>query len=83
MVTQETPLIILDSKYAIFVAQNGKDTRNTRKINRRVHLVGNDENSKIHNIDWCEGGIQLADIIIKNVGENYFNHRMKYIMLRL
>ena len=37
----------------------------------------------MHKIDWCEGGIQLADIAIKNVGGNYLTPRMKYIMARL
>ena len=38
---------------------------------------------KMHNIDWCEGGMQLADIATKNVGENDSNIRMKYIMVRI
>ena len=62
---------------------NGKDTNNTRHIYRIVHLVRNGENFKMHNIDWCEGGIKLADITTKNVGENDINDRMKYIMVRL
>ena len=37
----------------------------------------------MHKIDWCEGGMQLEDIATKNVGENYLNPRMKYIMVRL
>ena len=37
----------------------------------------------MHKIDWCEGGIQLADIATKNFSENYLNLRMKYIMVRL
>ena len=32
----------------------------------------------MHNIDWCEGGLQLEDIGTKNVGENDLNPRMKY-----
>ena len=36
----------------------------------------------MHNIYWCEGGLKLADIATKNVGEKYFNPRMKYIMVR-
>ena len=32
-------------------------------------------------IDSCEGGLQLADIATKNVGENYLNTRMNYIMV--
>ena len=34
-------------------------------------------------IEWYEGGLQLADIATKNVGENYLNTRMKYIMVRI
>ena len=64
------------------MAQNDKDTKNTSHVYRRVHLVRNGKNCKMHNIDWCEGGIQLADITTKNVGENDFNHRIKYIMVR-
>ena len=37
----------------------------------------------MHNIDWCEGGLQLAYIATKNIGENDLNPIMKYIMVRL
>ena len=37
----------------------------------------------MQNIDWYKGGIKLADIATKNVGENDLNIRMKYIMVRL
>ena len=37
----------------------------------------------MHNIDWCEGGLQLAKISTKNVSENDLTPRMKYIMVRL
>ena len=37
----------------------------------------------MHKIDWCEGGLQLADIATKNVGEPDLTPRMKYIMIRL
>ena len=62
---------------------NGKDTNHTRHISSRVHFVRNSENCKMHKIDWCEGGLQLVDIATKDIGENYLNTRMKYIMVRL
>ena len=65
------------------MSENGKDTNRTRHIARRVHFVRNGEKCKIHKIDWCEGGLTLADIANKNVGENYLNPRMKYIMVSL
>ena len=37
----------------------------------------------MHKIGLCEGGLQLADIATKNVGENDLNPRMKYIMVML
>ena len=37
----------------------------------------------MHNIEWCEGGMQLSDIATNNVGDNYLTPRMKYIMVRL
>ena len=38
---------------------------------------------KMHNIDWCEGGMQLADIDTKNIGEPDLTLGMKHIMIRL
>ena len=68
IVTEESPIILLDRKSAVCMANNGKDTNHTRKISIRVHSVRNGEKSKMHNIDWCEGGLKLVDIATKNVG---------------
>ena len=83
MVTKEAPLIVLDSKYAMCMAKKGKDTKHTRHIARWMHFVRNGEKCKMHRIDWCEGGQQLADIGTMNVSEPDLTQRMKYIMLRL
>ena len=37
----------------------------------------------MHNIDWCEEGLKLADIATNNVGENDLNTRINNIMIRL
>ena len=37
----------------------------------------------MHKIDWCEEGLQLTDIVTKNVSETDLTTRMKYIMVRL
>ena len=79
----EAPLIILDSKSAQCMAKNGRDTKHTRHIARRMHFVRNVENCKMHKIEWCEGGLQLADIGTKNVSEPDLTSSMKYIMVRL
>ena len=69
IVSEKAPLIVLDSKSAMCMAKNGKDTKHTRHIARRMHLVRNGEKFNMHKIDWCEGGMQLADIGTKNVSE--------------
>ena len=37
----------------------------------------------MHKIYWCEGGLQLADIATKNVGDPDVRPMMKYIVLIL
>ena len=83
MVPKEAPLVVLDKKSARFMAKNGKDTKHNRHISRRMYFVRNGEKCKVHKIDWCEGGLQLADIGTKNVSEPDLKPRMKYIMVRL
>ena len=83
MVPKEATLIVLDSKSNMCMAKNGKDTKHTRHIARRMHFVSNGEKCKMHKIDWCEGGLKLADIGTKNVSEPDLTPRMKYIMVRL
>ena len=73
----------MDSKSSMCMANNGKDTKQTRHISRRIHFVRNGEKFNMHKIDWCEGGLQLADIATKNVGEHDLTLRIKYIMVRL
>ena len=67
IVPKEAPLIVLDSKSSMYMAKNGKDTENTRHIARRMNFVRNGEKCMMQKIDWCGGGLQLADIGTKNV----------------
>ena len=83
MVPKEAPLIVLDSKFDMCMAKNGKDNKHNRHISRRMHFVRNGEKCKMHKIDLCEGGLQLAYIGNKNVSETVLKPRMKYIMVRL
>ena len=83
MVPKEAPLIVLDSKSAMCMAKNEKDTKHTRHIARIMHFVRNVEKCNMHKIDGCEGGLQLADIGTKNVSEPDLTPRMKYMMVRL
>ena len=79
---EESPLIVLDSKSAMCMDKNGKDTKHNRHIARRMNFARNEEKCKMHKIDWCEGGLQLADIVNNNVSEPDQTPRMKYIMVR-
>ena len=73
----------MDSKYYMWTTKNSKDTKHTRHISRRVIFVRNGDKFKMNKIEWCEGGMELEELSNKNVGENYLNPRMKYIMVRL
>ena len=79
----EAPLIVLDIKSAMCMYNNGKYTRHTRHIARRVHFVRNGEKCKMHKVYWCEGGLKLVDITTKNFVEPDLTQRMKYIMVIL
>ena len=57
MFPKKAPLIVLDSKFAMYMAKSGRDTKNTRHIARRMHFVRNGEKCKMHKIEWCEGGL--------------------------
>ena len=65
------------------IAKNGKDTKNTRQIVRRMYFVRNGENCQMQKIDWCEEGLELTDISTKNTGKYYLTLIMKYIMVIL
>ena len=67
MVPKEAPLIVLDRKYAMLMAKNGRDTNHTRHIARRMHFVRNGEKFKMHKIYWCEGGLPTADLLHTNI----------------
>ena len=83
IVPEESPLIVLDIKFAMCMAKNGKDIKHTRRIARRMYLISNGEKCKMHKIDWCLGGLKLVDIDTKNVGEHDLTPSLKYIMARL
>ena len=63
--------------------KNDKDTNHTIHIVRRIHFVRNGEKCKICKIEWCEGGLKLADIGTGNFGDNDLYPRIKYIVVRL
>ena len=81
IVQEGYPLIVLDSRSAIYMANNCKDTKHTRHIARRIHFVRDGEKCKMNKVDWCEGGLQLVEIDTKNVGEHDWKPIMKYIMV--
>ena len=46
IVPEKAPLIVLDSKYSMCMTKNGKDTKHTRHITRRMNFVRNRENAR-------------------------------------
>ena len=48
-----------------------------------MHFVRNGEKCKMHKIEWCEGVLQLAYIVTKNISEPDLTPKMKHIMARL
>ena len=44
IVPEEAPLIILDRNSDVRIAKNGKDTKHTRHMDRRVNFVSKVEN---------------------------------------
>ena len=82
IVIGENPLIILCSKFDMCMANNGKGTKK-RHISRIIYFVRNGEKCKMQKIVWCDGGLPLADIATKNVGEHDLTQGMKYIMVWL
>ena len=81
IVPEEAPMIVLYSKSTMYMAKNGKDTKQSRLIKRIINIVSNGKKCKMHKIYWCEGGIQLVDIDTKNVVEHDLTPIMKYIMV--
>ena len=79
IVQEEDILIVLGNKSIMCMAKNGKDTKHTRHIARRIYFVRNGEKCNMHKIDWCEGGLQLADIGTNNVGEPDLTPRMNIL----
>ena len=83
VVSEQAPLIILNSKSAIYMSQNGKNTKHTRYIASRMNLVINGEEWNFHKTVRCEGGLQLAGIVTKNIREDALNTILGYDMVRL
>ena len=83
IVPEEAPLVVLDIKSYMSMDKNGKGTKHTMHISRRMHFVRNGKKCKMRNIYWCEGGLQLAYIDTMNFGDHGLTPRMKYIVVIL
>ena len=65
------------------MAKNGKDTKYTRHITRRMHLVRNGKYWNFHKTIWSEGGLKLAFTETKNVREDKLNPILGYDMVTI
>ena len=78
---EDPPLVILDSKSGVDMAKNGKDTKHTRHIARRMHFVRQGKAMGLHTLRWVEAKLQLADIGTKNVRLDEIRPRLEYLMV--
>ena len=53
VILEQAPLIILYSKSAVCMYNNGKDAKNTRIFSRRFYFVRNREERNLHKTLWC------------------------------
>ena len=67
VVPQQAALIILESKPALCMSKNGKDTKQTSHSYRIINLVRNGEECILKKTVWCKGGLKMVDIGTKNV----------------
>ena len=63
------------------MAKNGKDTKHTRHIARRMHFVRQGEALGLHKLVWVEADLQCADIGTKNVRPDEIKPRLEYMMV--
>ena len=70
VVPEQELVIILDRKSSLCMASNGKYTKHTRNISRRIKFVINGEDFNLHKTVWCEGGLKFSDILTNNVRED-------------
>ena len=67
VVPEKAPLIILDRKSAFCMSKNGKDTKHTRKTDRRIKCVINGQYLIMHKTVWYERDLQMVEIGTNNV----------------
>ena len=83
LVPDQAPFVILYIKVDVCMSKIGNNIKHTRHVSRRMYFVINGEEWNLHKTVLCEVGLQLADIVTKNVREDEFNTRLIYNMVIL
>ena len=83
VVPEQEPLIIFDGKSAVYMDKNGKYTKHIRHIYRIMHFLINGDYWNMNKTVWCDVGLKLKNIGIKNVRENELNPLLEYYMVRI
>ena len=78
---EQALLVLLDIKSSVCMTNNGKDTKHTREISRRMHLVRTVKDFNLQKTVWCEGGLKLVDIGTNNGREDELNTGLEYTMV--
>ena len=73
----------MNGKSAVFMDNNGKDTKHIRNIFIIMYFVRNGEDLNIHKTLWCQGGFQLADMGNNNFRGGVLNPILRYAMVKL
>ena len=83
VVSEQASLNILDSKSALFMDKNGKETKHTRQNPRIMNFVRNGIYCSLYKTVWYDISLQLAEIVTNNVREYELNYRLGNAMLAL
>ena len=83
VVLEQAPLMILEGKLALCMANKGNDIKHTIIIDIRMHFVRNVEECNFHNTVWCWGGLKFAEIGTENVSKYELNTILVYAIVRL
>ncbi|XP_024004079.1 uncharacterized protein LOC112081549 [Eutrema salsugineum] len=70
--SQDGVLIFCDNKSAIVIGRNPVQHRRTKHIEIKYHFVREAEQKGLIQLKYCEGEVQLADLLTKGLGVSRF-----------
>ena len=84
MVPEEAPLVVFDGKSAMRMANNGKDTKHTRHITRRIHLVRNGEGRIVQILEEVQEhilfSIKVGQLTIAHIFQYQLHNKVQKVI---